>query len=1120
MAGKKLGTIFVELGLDSTEFTKGEAKILQQAQSTSLKMEQNWRTLGSHSDTIFNAMKANIINAYDAIANNAKSTATEIIRAEEAKNQKIKALSDQQFGEQKSGLDSLKGHYLAITAAIAVSIGAISKAWSMAKAGADFDEQRGILDNLSRKYNSSADSIVESMRRASDGLVANSDLMQVALGGIAKGLNPEQLTNLADAARILGDAVGKDATTALKELTDALESGRTKGLKTYLGTALDLETAFGGLESKMTAAEKAQAMYNMTMISAATLQAQQTKAVDDTADKFERMEASYKNATTTVSIWAKTAVAAIYDVFAAMNKNRSRSVADSNAIPSAPGVPADTAPTETKTNPYQAEIDGLKKLLEVRKTDKELSTEASQAKKKALDNEIIYIKQITDAEDQRNKDQVEFDEWFNKDAAVKTKATYDSQILEIKQVSAAEDEWNKARKEFADWENDEGKKTVDRLQAERDIYSDLRGYETSYFDASIKLIQSQAEAYKKKGVDVVAIEAWVTQETIKADMRKAESGDDFFAGIEAGYKKMKQDALTFGKAGVQVFQEFADSSKTAISDTLFQAIKDGTVDIKTIWETMTDTMLRKFTDICGQMVAEAIANPVKMTFDAVWSATGAVVIGQIGKLINYLWDYDIGSIGGNYAYGGRIPGQASGGDSYSNDTVHAMLSPGEYVVPRSAVNSQTLPVLEYMRENKRMPGYADGGLVSITNTDPTLANPLDPYTLSDAIIQESMAKGRAMAETNGTANSTLDRAAQDYVDDGRYLADYNAALAQWNYAQMTQSHSGEQENTFTNPINPYLIGSGNIGDGLYSMMWRDGQITQSEADTDHSWFGPTLGAILKAGTLALFTYVGGVMGGPIGAAAGAGITQGMTAYSTGASGSEALISAAIAAAMAYYAAGSEAGKGLFGGLNGLDGAYNSSVIVADMAGNAASNAAVGAGAGASAVDAAYQSAYTTAFYEQLIASGSGQALLKSAYDTGSKWLLKSALGWVKASLAGGGVDDLGLEYAGVEGDLGWLYKDLGMVAPGSDSVSFPIASARDGIDYIKRDNTLVNTHKGEAVITAEENASRRSGGGLSIGILKVFVGNTEIKDIARVEADGVIVARNRRGVNPLQTVYA
>ena len=43
------------------------------------------------------------------------------------------------------------------------------------------------------------------------------------------------------------------------------------------------------------------------------------------------------------------------------------------------------------------------------------------------------------------------------------------------------------------------------------------------------------------------------------------------------------------------------------------------------------------------------------------------------------------------AYGGKVPGYAMGGDSPRNDTVLAMLSPGEVVLPRSVVNDEEAP---------------------------------------------------------------------------------------------------------------------------------------------------------------------------------------------------------------------------------------------------------------------------------------------------------------------------------------------------------------------------------------------------------------------------------------------
>jgi hypothetical protein len=47
-----------------------------------------------------------------------------------------------------------------------------------------------------------------------------------------------------------------------------------------------------------------------------------------------------------------------------------------------------------------------------------------------------------------------------------------------------------------------------------------------------------------------------------------------------------------------------------------------------------------------------------------------------------------GDVGESLKSGGNVPGDASvQGDSLKNDTVHAMLSPGEIVIPRSVAQS-------------------------------------------------------------------------------------------------------------------------------------------------------------------------------------------------------------------------------------------------------------------------------------------------------------------------------------------------------------------------------------------------------------------------------------------------
>ena len=216
---KPVGAMYVELSMDATKYTKAQKEILAGAEKNSADINRVFKTVGTQSDEMYNAMRQNIQNAYNAIAKSATSSQNEIRRAHEASAAKIKALDEQQFGAQTSMLSTLKTNWIAASVAVAGAMVAVSKAWDLVKIGAEYEEQKGILDNLSKKYGTTSDQIVDSMRRASTGLVADADLMKIALEGVGKGLNPDQLINLAGAAELLGDVVGVTTTTACTSLS-------------------------------------------------------------------------------------------------------------------------------------------------------------------------------------------------------------------------------------------------------------------------------------------------------------------------------------------------------------------------------------------------------------------------------------------------------------------------------------------------------------------------------------------------------------------------------------------------------------------------------------------------------------------------------------------------------------------------------------------------------------------------------------------------------------------------------------------------------------------------------------------------------------------------------------
>ncbi|MDD4986490.1 MAG: tape measure protein [Dehalococcoidales bacterium] len=116
--GHKVGTVFAEVGLDYEPFTRAQKRLLIDATSSTKSIEGEFKKLGISSAREFDLMRAKVSNAYSAIAANAKSTANDILRAEQAKNAQLTRINEMQFGAQTSFLTKLKTHWLGVTAAI------------------------------------------------------------------------------------------------------------------------------------------------------------------------------------------------------------------------------------------------------------------------------------------------------------------------------------------------------------------------------------------------------------------------------------------------------------------------------------------------------------------------------------------------------------------------------------------------------------------------------------------------------------------------------------------------------------------------------------------------------------------------------------------------------------------------------------------------------------------------------------------------------------------------------------------------------------------------------------------------------------------------------------------
>jgi hypothetical protein len=118
----KAGTVFVQIGLDAGEFTKGQKDILNQSKATALESEKNFRTLGTQSDRIFNTMKQNAESAYGAINASSKTSAAERLRAHEALGRQIADIDKKMAGGTTASIKAMEtsslGSFTKITSAI------------------------------------------------------------------------------------------------------------------------------------------------------------------------------------------------------------------------------------------------------------------------------------------------------------------------------------------------------------------------------------------------------------------------------------------------------------------------------------------------------------------------------------------------------------------------------------------------------------------------------------------------------------------------------------------------------------------------------------------------------------------------------------------------------------------------------------------------------------------------------------------------------------------------------------------------------------------------------------------------------------------------------------------
>ena len=312
MAGKPIGTIYAELDLDTTKYTKSQQAILQSASSTALNVEQNWKILGQKSDVIYDAMRQSAVNAYEMIKNKATSSAAEIVRAEEAKNAKIRAANEQQFGSQVSLIETFKSNWMLASAAVIGAVYGIQKAFNLAELGAQVKSIEESFSSLSTNVGISSDTLIGKLREVTRATIDDSDLMKKANRLIVEGFSPEQIVQVGEAARVAARLMATDVATAYDQVADSIVNLRERGLKSA-GFVIDLNEAYekyattlGTTKDQLSEYSKQMAMLDAVYEKTTELQHKLGMETESASEKMQQQKATTKGAWEELGILVST----------------------------------------------------------------------------------------------------------------------------------------------------------------------------------------------------------------------------------------------------------------------------------------------------------------------------------------------------------------------------------------------------------------------------------------------------------------------------------------------------------------------------------------------------------------------------------------------------------------------------------------------------------------------------------------------------------------------------------------------------------------------------------------------------------------------------------------------
>lgn len=214
-------------------------------------------------------------------------------------------------GKVKGAIATVAENFTALHFAVTDAVALMMKAFETVEKYVGFLELREQLNLLAGKFGTTADAIVASMKKVTQGQFSIEEATKAAAAALKNSLTPEMILGLAEAAATFNDIAGVSVPEAFNRLAEAVQLGSAKAAQAIVGKE-GLGDALDKLGEKATDAERSTALYDAIMAKAAVTSKVLGDAQFTLGDQIDAAKASVADAKMTMDEWvSKGMVAAV-----------------------------------------------------------------------------------------------------------------------------------------------------------------------------------------------------------------------------------------------------------------------------------------------------------------------------------------------------------------------------------------------------------------------------------------------------------------------------------------------------------------------------------------------------------------------------------------------------------------------------------------------------------------------------------------------------------------------------------------------------------------------------------------------------------------------------------------